>query len=239
MAIRPLVLTIGLTALSVVAPTKTLHALIEDDIKSAPHYRYFEPPHEQDPWSGKISQWQWRAQGGVSVTGPAPTSSSKGKAEIHAVSSALSDGEPDGANLQSKYENFQMEKRRALAQDLALWIQDQSKVHYVPDEEIDHWATLEETLAKAGDDCDGLELLTYNLLHEFGFEESRVFRSIIHNESDQLYHMVTLWFEDPEDPWVIDPTGAVGPGMPKMSELTDWLPLKIFNQTQEFTVVKQ
>jgi hypothetical protein len=50
--------------------------------------------------------------------------------------------------------------------------------------------------------------------------------------------MVTLWFEDPRDPWVIDPTGAVAPGMPKMSEVTDWLPLKIFNQTQEFSVVK-
>ena len=239
MAMRPLVLTIGLTVLSVVAPTKTLHALIEDDIESASHYRYFEPPHEYDPWSGKISHWQWRAREGARGTGPASVLSDTKNTETPAVSSARSNGEPNEANLRSKYQNFHMEKKRAFARDLAIWVQDQSKVHYVPDGQIDHWATLEETLANAGDDCDGLELLTSNLLHEFGFEDGKVFRSIILNESSQRYHMVTLWFEYPDDPWMIDPTGVVAPGMPKMSEMTDWIPLKIFNQTQEFTVVKR
>ena len=48
--------------------------------------------------------------------------------------------------------------------------------------------------------------------------------------------MVTLWFEDAEDPWVIDPTGAMTLGMPRMSDLGEWLPLKVFSERLEYTV---
>jgi hypothetical protein len=48
--------------------------------------------------------------------------------------------------------------------------------------------------------------------------------------------MVTLWFEDADDPWVIDPTGAMTLGMPRMSELGDWVPIKVFSESLEYTV---
>ena len=48
--------------------------------------------------------------------------------------------------------------------------------------------------------------------------------------------MVTLWFEDSADPWVIDPTGAMTLGMPRMSELRDWVPIKVFTDRVEYTV---
>jgi hypothetical protein len=48
--------------------------------------------------------------------------------------------------------------------------------------------------------------------------------------------MVTLWFEDPNDPWVIDPTGAMTAGMPRMSELPEWTPLKVFSHEEDYTV---
>ena len=48
--------------------------------------------------------------------------------------------------------------------------------------------------------------------------------------------MVTLWFETPDDPWVIDPTGAMTLGMPRMSELPEWEPIKVFSEDLEFTV---
>jgi hypothetical protein len=63
-----------------------------------------------------------------------------------------------------------------------------------------------------------------------------VFRAIVYRPADGQHHMVTLWFEDPADPWVIDPTGAMTTGMPRMSELRDWVPLKVFSETREFTV---
>jgi hypothetical protein len=47
--------------------------------------------------------------------------------------------------------------------------------------------------------------------------------------------MVTLWFESPDDPFVIDPTGAMTGGMPRLSEVPGWVPLKLFTETAEFT----
>ena len=88
--------------------------------------------------------------------------------------------------------------------------------------------TLAETLRGNGDDCDGLELLTYHLLRDLGFRESEVYRSIVYRRADGQHHMVTLWFERPDDPWVIDPTGAMTSGMPRMSQLPDWQPRNNF-----------
>ena len=73
------------------------------------------------------------------------------------------DGHPS-SNLQAKYDAFRADQRRNQALELARWIQDQAQEHYRADGPVDHWATLEETLARNGDDCDGLELLVYNFL---------------------------------------------------------------------------
>ena len=107
---------------------------------------------------------------------------------------------------------------------------------YREDGAVDHWATFEETLARGGDDCDGLELLVFHALRDLGFAETEVYRAIVVRPSDGQHHMVTLWFEDPEDPWVIDPTGAMTLGMPRMSELPEWAPIKVFTDRLEYTV---
>ena len=91
-------------------------------------------------------------------------------------------------------------------------------------------------LEPALDDCDGLELLGFHLLLDLGFAADEVYRSIVVRPSDGQHHMVTLWFEDPADPWVIDPTGAMTAGMPRMSEVPGWIPLKLFTESEEFTV---
>jgi len=119
---------------------------------------------------------------------------------------------------------------------VAAWIQGQARFHYQPDGTIDHWATLTETLARGVEDCDGLELLVNRFLRDVGFRDDEVYRAIVFRPADGQHHMVTLWFEDPADPWVIDPTGAMTSGMPRMSELPDWAPLKVFSETREFSV---
>ena len=48
--------------------------------------------------------------------------------------------------------------------------------------------------------------------------------------------MVTLWFEDPQDPWELDPTGAMTNTMVKMSEVPNWMALKVFSQTHQYSV---
>jgi predicted transglutaminase-like cysteine proteinase len=126
-----------------------------------------------------------------------------------------------------------------MARELADWVQSQAREHYREDGAIDRWATLGETFRNDGDDCDGLELLTFNLLRELGFADSEVYRAIVYRRSDGQHHMVTLWFEDESDPWVIDPTGAMTSGMPRMSEVAGWAPLKVFSEDEDFSVVEQ
>ncbi len=196
----------------------------------SPAYQYFASPPPDDAWSHKIQRWQAReradqAAATTAVLAPVAASGADSKATAEASS-----------ELRAKYDSFRMERKRALARDLADWIQDQAKEHYVEDGPIDHWATLAETFRNNGDDCDGLELLVYFLLRDLGFTSDEVFRAIVYRSDDMQHHMVTLWFEDAEDPWVIDPTGAMTSGMPRMSEVPGWTPLKVFSEDNSYTV---
>jgi hypothetical protein len=193
-------------------------------------YDYFAPPAADDAWSHKIEAWQARQRadrGEAASSAPAPVGAS-------GAERLVPENGPDG--LRAKYDAFRSETRREIARDLAQWIQQQARKHYTADGPVDHWATLEETFRGNGDDCDGLELLVYRLLRDLGFGNDEIFRAIVFRKSDLQHHMVTLWFEDPDDPWVIDPTGAMTSGMPRMSDIPGWTPLKIFTEDGHYTV---
>jgi hypothetical protein len=81
--------------------------------------------------------------------------------------------------------------------------------------------------------------LAYNALRQLGFPPEQLFRAILRDSRLEQHHMVTLWFELPHDPWVIDPTGTVTEHLRRMSEIADWVPLKIFTETAEYTVGRQ
>ena len=191
---------------------------------------YFATPKPDDPWMRKIAQWQERERSDLgSASAPAPA------AVAGSGTGAVEPG-PSPRDLRSEYDAFRGAQRRSLARDLATWIQRESEDHYIPDGPVDRWATLQETLDANGDDCDGLELLVYRMLREFGFGADEVYRAIVVRPSDGQHHMVTLWFEDRSDPWVIDPTGAMTTGMPHMSEVPGWRPLKVFGLEERYTV---
>lgn len=197
---------------------------------------YFQRPRPDDLWSPKIQGWQRRERFDASLlkpleSGPAVESAGYSEANDHLPASQTADN-----GLRSKYFEFRAERKRAMAADVAAWIQSEAKKHYREDGAVDHWATLEETLARGGDDCDGLELLAFHALRDLGFAATEVYRAIVVRPSDGQHHMVTLWFEDPRDPWVIDPTGAMTLGMPRMSDLGDWVPIKVFSERLEYTV---
>jgi len=192
-------------------------------------FHFFEAPAADDPWSRKIARWQVRERAqeveetvsiGASTVASGPEAAASGAAR----------------DLRADYFTFRAEQKRETARSIARWVQEQAKFHYVPDGAYDHWATLEETLSRNGDDCDGLELLTFHFLRDAGFREDEVFRAIVLRPSDGQHHMVTLWFEDMGDPWVIDPTGAMIAGMPRLSQAPDWVPIKLFTDSAEFTV---
>ena len=128
------------------------------------------------------------------------------------------------------------ERRRALAEQVLRWVQAEAETRFIEDGPVDHWPTLPEVLAAEGDDCDGLELLAYHALRQMGFREDRVYRAILHRPRFGQHHMVTLWFEDSNDPWVLDPTATITQRLQKLSELRGWVPLKVFSEDREFTV---
>ena len=197
----------------------------------APGYRYFVKPRPDDAWSRKIAQWQQRERdpsAEVELRTPAAVAGSG------AGEDAASAGRDE---LRAKFEEFLAEHRRTQAREVAAWIQEMAQHHYIPDGPIDRWATLEETFRQNGDDCDGLELVAYSLLRSLGFRENEVYRAIVFRRSDGQHHMVTFWFERPDDPWVIDPTGAMTTGMPHMSEMHGWEPIKVFSESRDFDVV--
>jgi len=196
-------------------------------------YRYFAEPPADDPWGHKIEVWQAREQADQQV----PVSEIPTPAVASGSDSEAATDRP--ADLRAKYAEFRQQSKRALARDLASWIQKQAQHHYIADGPIDHWATLEETFRSNGDDCDGLELLVYHLLRDLGFDEAEVYRAIVYRRSDNQHHMVTFWFEDRNDPWVIDPTGAMTTGMPHMSDLPGWTPLKVFGENSNYDVERQ
>jgi hypothetical protein len=187
-------------------------------------YEFFSAPRPDDPWTPKIASWQTRELASSAAETPA---------SVSGAGEAADEAPRTEPGLRGKYTSFRTEHKRALARDLAGWIQKQARRHYVPDGPIDHWATLEETLEKGAEDCDGLELLSYHFLRDLGFREDEVFRAIVYRRQDGQHHMVTLWFEDASDPWVIDPTGAMTSGMPRLSQVGDWVPLKVFSDTSE------
>ncbi len=218
----------------------TLGAGCAGMIQTPVRYDYFGPPSSSDAWSPKITGWQRRERAdNGSFFSSLPN---EGASQVQPVASDVANAGEAKSNflpddgLRGKYFGFRSDRRRETARELAVWIQRQSRAHYVADGPIDHWATLEETLRGNGDDCDGLELLVYHALRDLGFAETEVYRAIVYRPSDGQHHMVTLWFEDRFDPWVIDPTGAMTSGMPRMSSMPTWVPLKVFGEDVEYSV---
>ena len=168
---------------------------------------------------------------GIATSGLPRTQPAEPTPEVLFLETQLQQGD-----LRGKYVRFRAAQRRQMVRGFVDWIQLQSRSHFVSDGPADQWAILEETLSQDGDDCDGLELLVYHGLRDLGFRETEVFRSIVFRSSDLQHHMVTLWFEDPDDPWVIDPTGVMTETMTRMSELPGWIPLKLFTETREYSV---
>ncbi|MEE8581150.1 MAG: hypothetical protein V3T33_06125 [Myxococcota bacterium] len=201
------------------------------------HYDYFGSPDPHDAWSPKIAGWQRRerASDGTVLDAVPPVA---GPGAVNGEPATTEATEAPEEALRTKYASFRAERKRSVARAFADWVQSEAKGHYVPDGPIDHWATLDETLRNNGDDCDGLELLVFQGLRDLGFRDEEVYRAVVYRPSDGQHHMVTFWFEDRNDPWVIDPTGAMSPGMQRMSKLTDWVPLKVFSETMEYTVRK-
>jgi hypothetical protein len=196
--------------------------------QKSPHFDFFRAaiPNDDgaDPWYPKVVEWQGRMQ-------------SEGK-RLPPTDRSLRSSEQSGKLLLTM-SAFRDEERRDVAKRVTDWAQHLARRYYkwdpnAQDPNFDHWPTVGELLGNNGDDCDGLDLIAYQLLREFGFPQDSLFRAVLRRDRDKANHMVTLWFEDPNDPWVLDATGAVTFEMRQFSQLEGWTPTKVFNERTQF-----
>jgi hypothetical protein len=178
---------------------------------------FFVPAPPDNPWQQKIQNWQARHHLDPIRRGEEPRSASE---------------------LADEYLRFESGMRRRIAADTVAWVQEHSRRFYRPDGERDHWATLGEVIESGGDDCDGMDLLTFQTLRRLGFGPSEIYRAIVVDQESGQHHMVTLWFEngDRSDPFLLDPTGVVTPGMVRLSAVPNWEPIELFDETAHYRV---
>jgi len=187
---------------------------------------YRQLPDDQ-AYAGKIEDWQSRerAEKVVLPLDP-PTRTAADRSGM----------------LHKKFNAFRHDKRVALAREFAEWSQRQARKHYrfepLGRGAPDHWPTFRELLERNGDDCDGLDLLAYHLMRDLGFPEDELYRAIVTRDRDGANHMVTLWFEDPEDPWVVDVTGAMTKSLKRLSDTSGFTPIRMFNDRDSFAIVE-
>jgi hypothetical protein len=194
-----------------------------------PRWAWFQPAPAEGAWADPIARWQARVQ----------DAAAQAPAAVSAAPPAAPAGDAEPRRLALAFERFQAERRRALAGAVAEFVQERARRHFVPDGPFDRWATLDEVFAADGDDCDGLALLALALLRDFGFDDDELYQGIVRRDSDGLHHMVTLWFEDAADPWVLDPTGAIDSGLVRWSDVEGWQPLAVFSESDSFAVAPE
>lgn len=195
--------------------------------REAPTYEFFGPAvRDGDPWYGKIEEWQGRSR--------AQTAADVGLPAGRSLRGARMD-----EKLEVKMGAFETDARRRLAARINDWARKEGRWHYRhdrgPGPADDHWPTVSDLLESNGDDCDGLDLIAYQLLVEFGFDRSQLYRAIVASNKGSGNHMVTLWFEDESDPWVFDATGAVTTKLVRFSQIDGWYPVKVFNDRDQYT----
>ena len=179
------------------------------------------PPN--DPWSAKVTDWQERHHLDQSSDSPLPPTSDLGQRYLE---------------FTAEMERQQLEDRRGLVADAVDWVQGLSREYYRSDGKEDHWATIGHVIANGGDDCDGLDLLTFVLLRHLGFGSDEIYRSIVVERESGQHHMVTLWFEEGsrDDPFVLDPTGVVRKGVARLSSIQGWEPIELFDEDSHYRV---
>jgi predicted transglutaminase-like cysteine proteinase len=200
--------------------------------RDARHFDFFGAavPNDDktDPWYPKVVEWQGRMQ--------------KEGNRLPPSNMSLRAADQTG-KLLNEMDAYRDDQRVELAKRVTDWSQHMARRFYKwdpgdNDPRWDHWPTVGELLSTNGDDCDGLDLIAYQMLREFGFPADHVFRAVVRRDRDKANHMVTLWFQDPKDPWVLDATGAITFAMRHFSELEGWTPTKVFNENGQYLAIE-
>lgn len=186
---------------------------------------FSEPLPQATPWVAKVRDWQNRERRDRGQTSFADAETLRQKRQ--------------SGQLRIKMGRWETAERLAMAHRVAEWAQAESRRHYrfdpPTDAASDPWPTTKDLLETNGDDCDGLDLIAYELLRQFGFPRDQLYRAIVRRNRDGANHMVTLWFDEDDDPWVIDSLGSMSLKVRRFSDLPGWTPTALFNERDQYT----
>ena len=116
--------------------------------------------------------------------------------------------EAGGSSLRSKYSSFQASQRRDTAREIMAWSQQRG---------------VQATSLEQG-------------LREMGFSRTEIVQAVVKSNTDGRRHSVTLWFENRNDPWVLDATGAATGKMTRLSQLGQWVPVELASNTAGYRI---
>lgn len=173
-----------------------------------PFFDYFQEPSRRDRWSSRIIRWQLRERAGSDLD-----ALRRGYVTSSVVPAGRTEPLVNPFDLADKYLHFQLQRRRALVEELLGWL---------------HTRAADEPWAL---ECGPRTCPPYALLREAGFSEAELFRAELVGPAGQRTAVV-LWFEDPRDPWVIRAHAA---GLQRLSGLAGWRPRRL--HTSEGTLV--
>jgi len=188
---------------------------------SAPAYDFFGAidPHN-DPWFYRIQDWQddqlIAQRDGL------------GKLASHEAATSMT-------ALEASANAFQAGQRRALARRINTWVQNNAvSTPEAPESSDPDPARL---LSAGAEDPLGLDQTTRSLLLRFGFEADELYRGVLRQRNGDRYHVVTLWFEDRRDPWVLDASSVLSAELKRLSRVSSWQLIRVFNETKQFRAV--
>ena len=117
-------------------------------------------------------------------------------------------GAGNGASLSAKYSSFQSAQRRETAREIVAWSQQRG--------------------GQAGSLAQGLR--------EMGFKGREIVETFVKNTQDGRRHLVTLWFDQKNDPWVLDATGTASRPMQRLSQLSNWTAVELASNTAHYRI---
>ena len=117
-------------------------------------------------------------------------------------------GSGNGSSLSAKYNSFQSAQRRETAREIVAWSQQRG--------------------GQAGSLAQGLR--------EMGFQGRQIVETVVKNTQDGRRHLVTLWFDKKNDPWVLDATGTATRQMQRLSQLGSWTAVELASNTAHYRI---
>lgn len=92
----------------------------------------------------------------------------------------------------------------------------------------DFWPDSNAARASKKGDCDDQAIAKYGYLIESGADINKTFLVVVHDNSNLMNHMVCAYYEDPDNPWILD-NGFMGQAFFKSNKSRNIVPLVAFN----------